>query len=366
MKIVYDFNVFSFQRYGGISRYFYELIQRVSRDNDAEVSAFLGFHINQYGLEDYKEYMSNYFGIMRPMLPKSYKAFLLLNEMLFSRHLQHNKFDIYHQTYYSRKNHRTKAAKILTVHDMIHEKFPEYFSENDNTTNQKKISIKNADGIICISESTKKDLVDMYNVPQEKIKVIYHGNSLKKEVKNQRIVAAPYILYVGDRKGYKNFKLLLQAYVSNSMTRDNYHIVCFGGGEFSKEEREYLSTNNIINKVHHYGGSDDTLSNLYYFASLFVYPSLYEGFGIPPLEAMYYGCPVLASDKSSIPEIMGEAGLYFDPYSLEDMSDKLSISLENTDLRNKLITKGYEQEKKYSWDRCSSETIEFYREFHNR
>jgi glycosyltransferase involved in cell wall biosynthesis len=102
------------------------------------------------------------------------------------------------------------------------------------------------------------------------------------------------------------------------------------------------------------------LANLYQFADTFVYPSLYEGFGIPPLEAMYYGCPVLASNTSSIPEVVGEAGHYFNPNSFDDLVRKLEQILSDSSLKRKLVEKGYEQESKFSWGKCAEETHSFY------
>ncbi|KGX91000.1 glycosyltransferase family 4 protein [Pontibacillus marinus] len=363
MKIVYDPKVFSFQQYGGISRYFYEIITRIAKYEELEVSPFMGFHKNKYGLENYKDNFKDIVSFKLPNIPKSSKLFMKVNELMFTNYIKKNKFDIYHQTFYSKLPNKCKSARIVTVHDMIHEKFPQYFSLNDPTSYLKKKSVENSDGIICVSESTKKDLINIYNVPEPKIRVIHHGNSLRTAVNDERIIDAPYIFYVGDRKGYKNFHLLLDAYSNNMWVKENFHIVCFGGGQFKKEELDLIDHYSASGKVHHLSGSDQVLANLYNYASLFVYPSLYEGFGIPPLEAMYYGCPVLVSNTSSIPEIVGDAGIYFDPYETEDFIEKLTLSLENTQLREDIILKGYKQEKKYSWDRCSKETFEFYRQF---
>ena len=108
-------------------------------------------------------------------------------------------------------------------------------------------------------------------------------------------------------------------------------------------------------------GDDAKLANYYRNASLFVYPSLYEGFGIPPLEAMGYGCPVVCSNTSSIPEVVGDAAILFDPYSLDSISNAIETVLTNNHLRSSLISRGFEQIQKFSWKKCADETLDVYK-----
>jgi glycosyltransferase involved in cell wall biosynthesis len=243
---------------------------------------------------------------------------------------------------------------------MIHELYPQQFSRRDPTARDKKKIVQNSDAVICISRSTKHDLMLYCNVPEERIKVIYLGNSLKLEVKSPRIVDAPYILYVGLRDGYKNFDLLLTAYARSEKINRDFKLVCFGGGQFNSHERSLIRSMNLGDKVFNYSGTDEPLANLYKYASAFIYPSLHEGFGIPPLEAMGYGCPVLVSNTSSVPEVVGQAGLYFNPTNVDDLTFQLDKILRDDMLRKDLIQQGYEQEKKFSWDRCAKETLKLY------
>lgn len=116
----------------------------------------------------------------------------------------------------------------------------------------------------------------------------------------------------------------------------------------------------VVNRVETCEGNDAMLANLYTYASAFAYPSLCEGFGIPPLEAMYYGCPVVASNVSSIPEVVGDAGLYFDPMSVDDISEKLQSVLSDTQLRALLISRGKKRVQEFSWEKCTAETLKVY------
>jgi len=197
-------------------------------------------------------------------------------------------------------------------------------------------------------------------IPEEKIKVTHIANPLTIEVKDERIIKEDYILHVGGEGVHKNFHALLTAYSNSNYLRNNFKLVKFGVSRLNKIEEEIVGKNKIKDRVVLLSGSDIVLANLYKYASAFVFPSLYEGFGIPPLEAMHYGCPVVVSNRSSMPEIVGEAGLYFDPENQEEIIEKCETLLNDSDLRVKLITKGYLQEKKFSWEKCFNETLSAY------
>jgi glycosyltransferase involved in cell wall biosynthesis len=289
---------------------------------------------------------------------RAYKAIncMLFNTALYSR----SKPDLYHQTYYSNVAPAYAGHRVVTVLDMIHERFPEHFSPHDKTSRIKREAVARAEGVVCISHSTKRDLMDLFQVPEHKIKVIYLGNSLTQAATDSPPLDAPYILYVGLREHYKNFESLARAYASSAALCREFKLVCFGGGPFNAAEKTELTLLGISGNVLHITGDDGLLASLYAHASVFVYPSLYEGFGIPPLEAMHYGCPVLASNASSIPEVIGDAGLYFDPTDPDDLQQKLEEMLGNASLQNKLRQSGHAQEQKFSWDICALETARYY------
>ena len=360
MKIFYDHQIFTAQKFGGISRYFYNIISRLIACN--EILLNMGFYINDYELDEFKFNYKKFFGVKKPLIPKSTRLFNYLDRLIGKWFFEQlNNIDIYHSTYYSYLYPAFKGVRVITVHDLIHELFSECFPAQDATIDKKKRIIGKCDGIICVSKSTKNDLISIYNVPEEKIKVIYLANSIKECLSETRLVGEPYILYVGKRNHYKNFSLLLKAYINSKTICNNYKLVCFGGGLANKCELKLINKNHLENNLLFFSGSDEILANLYKHASVFVFPSLYEGFGIPPLEAMHQGCPVLVSNSSSIPEVVGSAGVYFDPTCEEEFSVKLHNILYDNNLRIELIKSGYKQVEKFSWDRCAEETIGYYK-----
>lgn len=358
MRILYDHQVFSWQKYGGISRYFYEIITRISRKN-ANIDLFKGFNINEYPLN--KENINgNYISYKRVLIPKTGFIYNALNLLILNKKHTKIKYDVYHPTYYNYYEMINKKKLIVTVHDMIHELYYPLF-KNDDTSMKKKKILSKADKIISVSENTKKDLINIFSIPENKIKVIYHGNSLINIVDNGPLHKEPYLLYVGNRGFYKNFMRLLESYARLKYNRD-ISLVCFGGGKFNNKEKNFILKMKLEKKVKLYMGDDAILSNLYRYAKAFIYPSLYEGFGIPLLEAMHYQCPIVASNSSSIPEILCDAGLYFNPNSVEDICIKIEKILEDDKLKNILCANGNEREKNFSWDKCAEQTYELYEE----
>jgi len=362
MKILYDHQIFSISRYGGALRYFCELIERLAQEKDTEVSLYMGYFVSEYGLENFEKYFRNFSGKKHKPYPNSKLFFLFFNKLLFKKFIRKTEAEIYHQTYYENICLNRKAKRIVTVLDMMHELYPDSFNKLDKSSSQKKEAVKKADGIICISHSTKKDLVEMLNVPEEKVRVIHLGNSLNSVSKGEPLVKNPYLLYVAKRQGYKNFKMLVEVFAKLKKNYSDLKIVCSGGGEFNPEEIKLFESLNIKNDLIHINADDNTLANLYRFAKAFIYPSKYEGFGVSLLEAMNMKCPVIASKMSSIPEILGDAGLYINPDEPEDLENKIELLLNDGNLREELIKKGLMQKEKFSWDKCAKETLDYYKE----
>ena len=355
MNILYDSQIFSQQRYGGISRYFYELIQGLLPME----SVFLheGLHVNSYQLDVLTGYRK-YWGCRVRDVRGGHRIRSFFNAMHLKWFTRDEDISIYHPTYY-RDYSVERARKVVTVYDMIHELFPQQFIK-DNTSIRKLKILKKADGIIAISESTKKDLVHLLGIPEEKIQVIYLANSLSKSIQGIPIVQGSYILYVGNRSGYKNFIGLAQAYAV-SQYKNDVQLICFGGGDFSQEEQTILKNLGIQERVFQYSGDDTVLGNLYQYATAFVYPSLYEGFGLPVLEAMYYSTPVLTGKISSMPEVAGDAAEYFDPADPESIHESMDRLLSDSMRRKELTVQGREREKLFSWKKCAEETLKFYK-----
>jgi glycosyltransferase involved in cell wall biosynthesis len=240
------------------------------------------------------------------------------------------------------------------------------------------LSAKKADKIITGSEHSKKDIISILGIPEEKIKVIYIGvDEEYKVIKDQsklNLVKAKYglnkkfILHVGSLNPRKNISRLIEAYNKLPLELSKeYQLVLVGGkGWRSNEIFAKIEKLGLNDKVLFTGFvEDDDLHLLMNAASLLVFPSLYEGFGIPPLEAMACGIPVVASNTSSIPEVVGDAALLFDPYNVEEMSVAIYKALTDEQLRNDLVKRGFERVKYFSWKKTAQETLAVYNEIYN-
>jgi glycosyltransferase involved in cell wall biosynthesis len=362
-NIVYDYQIFSEQEIGGISRYFSKLASYILRNNEFNLKIAAFFHKNSY-LESIDK--SILLGKYIDYRPYTTMARITLNRTLTSLYYQATKPDIIHQTYYSYPEFIPKNSKVVvTVHDMIHENFSDYMLRHDRTAENKARAVSRADHIICVSNNTKKDLISILNVDPRRVTVIHHGCSKLINVEQQANlitkVDKPYILYVGQRKFYKNFKRFVQAYSMSIFAKD-YSLVCFGGGDFTLEERNFFTELKLTNQqIVCVSGDDYQLAYFYKNAATFVYPSLYEGFGMPLLEAMSLGCPVICSNTSSFPEIAGNAAILFEPTSVESIRVAVERVLSSPCLAANLAKLGYEQVKKFSWDKCARKTSEIYR-----
>jgi glycosyltransferase involved in cell wall biosynthesis len=269
-------------------------------------------------------------------------------------------YDVLHPTYYDPYVLQEKTRPVLiTVHDMIHELFPNYFYHDTITVKNKKNMLLYADRIIAISENTKRDILRLYpEIDHEKIAIIYHGityNFLNNNEKKEN-----YLLYTGQREGYKNFDAFIRA-VAPLLLQYDLQLICTGN-TFNKKELRLLKDLQITNRVFSRFVTDDTLPDVYVKALAFIFPSLYEGFGIPILEAFAAGCPVALSNASCFPEIAGDGAVYFDPYSIEDMRYILEKLITSPSLQRDLIQRGKEQVQKYSWKKCAEKTAAIYRE----
>ncbi len=366
LRVLYDYQIWTMQKYGGVSRYFYELIKRGTESRLFRAEVWAGLIKNEYGLEKLSGEDLLVRGKKIPDLPRTGRAWQVLglvNKNLFNGwfRLCQNRYDIYHPTYYHTGAKRFKGRQVITVFDMIHELYPQLFLADDTTSRSKKLAVESADAVIAISESTKRDLINMLGIDEQKVFVVYLANSLVHDPGGyEAIIQKPYILYVGNRRGYKNFVHFIQAYALNRRIMSDFQLVVFGGEKITPAERRELEELKVHEKVNQITGDDEVLINLYKNAACFVYPSLHEGFGIPPLEAMHYGCPVAASNAGSIPEIVGEAGVLFNPRQPEDIARALEMVLYDEELRESLVKKGYQHEKMFSWERCARETGAIY------
>jgi glycosyltransferase involved in cell wall biosynthesis len=271
-----------------------------------------------------------------------------------------------------RKNLKT----VVTIHDLAFKIFPEYFPKRElaNLNNLTDYAVKNADSLIAISQTTKNDILKFYpTVRAEKIKVIRHGfdqklfqseisQSLSEEIlASYKLKAKNYLLYVGAIQPRKNLITLVKAFEELKKSRPEMKLVIAGEPAWNFEEtferiKESLFKDDIIitGKV-----PFNQLPTFYRRASLFVFPTLYEGFGIPVLEAFASGIPVVCAGNSSLLEVAGQAALYFDAENVEQLAESIEKVLSDEALAEKMIQAGRLQAQKFSWEKCAKETLEF-------
>lgn len=360
MKIAFDHQIFSMQRYGGISRYVANLATSLA-NSKYDIKVFAPFHFNAYGKELPSQIIEGHHLSSFPK--KTGRLFMAYNRLITKEKIKHWKPEIVHETYYASKtSNTTLCPTIITVHDMIHELFPNSFYKRDKTTYLKKQAVERAQHIICVSHNTKKDLIELFNVDESKVSVAHLGIDQNKTIVSTVInVDKPYLLYVGHRTGYKNFEGFLKAFAHSVRLKKDFCVIAFGSDSFSKEEKEMMIALGLNEShVKHMVGSDDILASLYQQAQAFVYPSLYEGFGIPPLEAMVNGCPVVSSNISSMPEVIGDAAAFFEPLALNEMVTAIEKVAYDEVYRSNLIERGYIRKQVFSWDKCALETISAY------
>lgn len=360
MDILFDHQIFSYQKYGGISRIYSELIQRFARLDSVNCDLGVIDTQNTYLLENGEISLT-------PMLSRlSLKRNIPLycvNAAYSRKKMVSNNYEIIHPTYYNPYflPYLRKRPFVITVYDMIHEIYPESVSKRDYASKWKKKVIPKAKRIITISENTKNDLLKYYDISPEKIEVIYLANSLRMNFEKPNFnLPNSYILYVGSRDRHKNFSTFLRALKDVCAYRKELHIVCVGGPSFTKVEMQLIFQYHLTEKIHLMHLSDSELGYVYANAELFVFPSLYEGFGIPILEAFCMGCPVILSNTSCFPEIAGEAGQYFDPENHSSLRKSIETVLADEEYKNYLIKKGFNQGNKYSWDICANQTLHLY------
>jgi glycosyltransferase involved in cell wall biosynthesis len=363
MKVIYDYQIFGMQEYGGISRYYFELVKYFLTHHICDPKIIAPIYFNKY-INKFNNGIV--FGKYLPYINRTFKIRKHINFFVSKMMLTRINPDILHETYYDvNKLAPPRTKTVLTVYDMIHEKFSEHFTVKEKKTAYDKLkAVKRAGHVICISENTRKDLIEITNIASSKTSVVYLGFSLSEQTSqtDRRIMQRPYILFVGHRSpGYKNFLRLLQAYaISNRLVQD-FDLVCFGGYNFSSDELDAINNLGLApQKVIHMSGSDKVLANLYSKAAAFIYPSLYEGFGIPPLEAMSYHCPVICSGTSSIPEVAGNAAEYFDPYKVDNIREAIENVVYSTERSKELISRGLARINQFSWERCAQQTYAIY------
>lgn len=349
MRVVFDSIIYELQRAGGISLYWTELLSRAEKS-----SSFFYGRVN-----------SNIFSPDIDFFHESYPSFVSRRYLPFWKIKGVEGRHIFHSSYLRFSIHPA-AINVTTVHDFTYEHYVRGLRGALHGT-QKRLAVNQSAAIICVSANTKKDLLHFYPwVDERRVRVIYNGVSDNFfPLDNARSLLAsnlgyyserPFLLFVGDRSPYKNFDIFLRV----GEVLPEFDLVVVGGQAFNSHEKDKMAA--VSSRLTHFRGlPSENLNVLYATAFCLIYPSSYEGFGIPILEAMKAGCPVISTRCSSIPEVAGEAALLVDSISVDTFLDQLNALRDNA-LYERLREKGYAQASKFSWDKCFKETVAFYRE----
>ena len=362
MKILYDYENQVNQRFGGVSKYFYEIISRIKDYSETciDLPVILPKSYDLSKITGKKSYNYPY---------KVAKLISILNSFYLNTLLKFNNYDVIHQTQYGYSiPSRINSKVCITIHDMIWEKFPETDPDGSRARSKKRC-IDRADKIIAISETTKKDLLAIYpNLDERKIVVIHHGVSYigTTLLEKKEWVPDKYVLYVGTRNDYKNFKVFVLAMLELIKNDASLYSVCTGYKSFTSEELNWMIdtetgfdySNHFIQKQ----CSDDDMIMLYQHAKCFVFPSKYEGFGMPILESFACNCPVVLSDIDIFHEVAGDAGIYFNPNNKINLYDAIYSVVYSDSTSSEYKQKGQDRIKEFSWDKCAQETYDVYRE----
>lgn len=350
MKVLFDHQIFHYQ-YGGASKYFAMLLKHLPAgtwETTARLSA------NEYARAQH----------LFPTCRRHFRGQTVLTELLNRPYtlctLRRGRYDVFHQT-----NFGTYCLRSLGSRPMVttfHDTNLSTFDPHPDVVERQRISLQRADAVICVSHHTAQDMLRFFPIDERKVHVIHHGIDLPdlSLLPAARLLAPPYLLFVGRRSPYKNFDLLLQAFAELHAHRAELHLACTGA-PFTSAERQRFCDLGLADSIHHFAASEADMQRLYRDAAAFVFPSRYEGFGMPILEAWSCRCPVVLARASCFPEIAADAGCYFDPDDAAELVAAVSRVLDDSAFRRELIARGEARLPLFSWQRCAEAHLSVYR-----
>jgi len=360
-------------KHGGIGRYTAELIKNIEVKDKA----------NQYFIFLAKDNFNEY----QPQNPNfkkvsaDFKVYGIFEQLLYPFLLYRYNLNLMHFTHFNAPILYRKKS-IITIHDLIISHYPSSRATTLSPWVYKiklagyhflvKAVAKQAKKIIAVSQYTKSDIIKFLKVSGEKIAVIYEGvdlpnaDSANVEFMSELGITGDYLMYVGSAYPHKNLEKLIEAFDLLAKDFTNLQLVLIGKNNFfynrlKEFAAERVAPETLARIVFAGYQSDENVAQLYKSATLYVFPSLIEGFGLPPLEAQTFGLPVISSNKSCLPEILGDSALYFDPENVLDMTEKIILGLKDEELRNDLVKRGFENVKRYSWEKMVKEILELYK-----
>lgn len=356
-KVLFDFEAYSDQSRGGVSRYALELATRLAGEVEVRVAA--GFHRNLYARTLRAAWWS---GRFVAALPATGRLRRRVNAALTRREIRRFAPDIVHRTY-----HRLGAAypgahrEVLTLYDFTYFRFPECFEGGAAVRRAMHAAATHAHGWICISETTRRDAAVFLPGLSRPCSVIPLGVYPASDDSNSRTSpsARPFLLHVGQRGGYKDFSLTVEA-LARTPRLAPLSLIAFGGGPLTRNERRMLQRSGLASRVVQMHGDDSALASAYRQAAALVYPSRYEGFGLPLLEAMVRGCPVVASDAPALRETGGDAVEYFASGDPEALGHAIIRAVLEDARRESLRERGPLRAALFTWDACARSTLEVY------
>ena len=359
VRVAFDEQIFAIQRHGGISRVFAELAHEfeVNPEHGVQLQPVNAPIVNEYILRDRTsaEHL-----VVRP---GRHWATTIARSMVRRRHS--GPADIVHSTFYLPRMLKDypQAKRVVTVHDMIPEIFPKSRRRLDFLTSKREY-VRNADHVVCISESTKRDLLRFYpdvNVP---ISVIHHGVPAGFTPDAPPLASFPdnYVIHVGVRNGYKDGNTLFRAFAHIASGYRDLQLVLVGGGAITVQEKHLLTDLGIETRVTQTTLREPDLPGAYAHARMCVFPSRYEGFGLPALEAMACGTPVVLCDSSSLPEIGGDAAWYFEPGDDMVLAKQMAMIMDDWQAAQNQAGRGLDRAASFTWTHSAAKLANVYRQ----